>query len=66
MGGLGSGRDWFWDKRKRTEDYFSLDINQLNRKGYLALGEQTVTLRFSDIQQLCTFPFVWTCCNYRG
>ncbi|MCP5361149.1 MAG: hypothetical protein H6908_00700 [Hyphomicrobiales bacterium] len=42
MGGMGSGQWYRWDSRDTVEDYCSLRIGYLVRKGYIARGTRQV------------------------
>lgn len=35
MGGMGSGRQWYWDAKDTTDDYRSIDVRRWNRAGLL-------------------------------
>ena len=41
MGGLGSGRDWWWNKKTVVEDCLGLDVNRLMKLGLLCSGIHT-------------------------
>ena len=39
MGGMGSGRAWYYGAKDLTEDYLALDIRRLNKAGVLKPGK---------------------------
>lgn len=56
MGGIGSGRHWYWDAKNTTDDYRSIDVRRWKRGGlltphrsfhwqWLRYGEVVATIR---------------------
>ena len=42
MGGIGSGRHWYWDAKDTIEDYRSIDVGRWNRDGLLTPNQSFV------------------------
>ncbi len=40
MGGFGSGRQFHWSSKATVDDYLSLDVRRLHRKGVLSSGRE--------------------------
>ena len=36
MGGMGSGRRWYWGAKNSTDDYRSINVRRWKRNGWLA------------------------------
>jgi len=42
MGGMGSGRYWYWGAKNSTDDYRSIDVRRWKRNGWLAPNQSLV------------------------